>query len=168
MLGKTGVSKDGFSHLFPVPMTGMLPVLRDMFPGKAMLSVENVALVLGRTGAGAYEQTREQLASGVIVPGLRKVGGGWLVPITALAAALDGLVEIDDRRQARPLPMRHAVISANPVVERPRRGRIPDRLKAQRQRALEFWPAVLAHVQADSLEQSWRSIELGTSEPTQL
>ncbi len=38
-------------------MTGILPVLREMFPGKAMLTVEDVARVLNRTGAGGYEQT---------------------------------------------------------------------------------------------------------------
>ena len=51
----------------------MLPLLREMFPGKLMLTVEDVARVLERTGTGGYEQTREQLANGIIVPGLRKM-----------------------------------------------------------------------------------------------
>ncbi len=58
--------------------------------------------MLNRTGAGGYEQTREQLAAGVIVPGLRKLGGSWLVPVTALAEALDGLTDTDAAGQATP------------------------------------------------------------------
>ena len=30
----------------------MLPLLREMFPGKLMLTAEDIAHVLGRTGAG--------------------------------------------------------------------------------------------------------------------
>lgn len=138
----------------------MLPLLREMFPGKLMLTVEEVARVLGRTGAGGYEQTREQLANGVIVPGLRKMGGQWLVPIAALANALDNLVDLDSlgRASPKPLPTRHTVISANPVVDRPRRGRIPNRLKAQQARALAFWPAVLARFDAGRLDGVWRGV----------
>lgn len=115
----------------------MLPLLREMFPGKLMLTVDDVARVLGRTGAGGYEQTREQLANGVIVPGLKKMGGQWLVPIAALADALDNLVDLDSLGRASPksLPTRHTIISSSPVVDKPRRGRIPDRLKAQHTRA---------------------------------
>jgi hypothetical protein len=83
----------------------MLPLFREMFPGKLMLTVEDVARVLRRTGAGGYEQTREQLANGVIVPGLRKMGGQWLVPIAALADALDSLVDLDSL--GRTPPARH-------------------------------------------------------------
>ncbi|MBS7458898.1 hypothetical protein [Coralloluteibacterium stylophorae] len=108
----------------------MLPILRAMFPDKPLLSVEDVARVLNRTGAGGYEQTREQLAAGVIVPGLRKLGGSWLVPVTALAEALDGLTDTDAAGQATPkaLPTRHTVTRANPILPR-KGGRIPDRAK---------------------------------------
>lgn len=75
-------------------MSGMLPLLREMFPGKLMLTFEDVARVLGRTGAGGYERTREQLANGVIVLALRKIGGQWLVPIAALTDALDNLADL--------------------------------------------------------------------------
>jgi len=141
-------------------MSGMLPLLREMFPGKLMLTVEDVARVLGRTGAGGYEQTREQLANGVIVPGLRKMGGQWLVPIAALANALDGLVDLDSlaRASPKPLPTRHSVINANPVVDQPRRGRIPNRLKAQQARALAFWAAVLTRFDANRLDGAWPGV----------
>lgn len=110
-------------------MSGILPVLRKLFPDKAKLTVEDVARVLGKSGAGGYEQTREQLASGVIVPGLRKLGGSWLVPVTALAQALDGLTEaVSPLRSTKALPTRHAVTRADPLVPR-KTGRIPNRAK---------------------------------------
>lgn len=139
-------------------MTGMLPILRAMFPDKPLLSVEDVARVLNRTGAGSYEQTREQLAAGVIVPGLRKLGGSWLVPVTALAEALDGLTDTDVAGQATPKahPARHTVTGANPIVPR-KGGRVPDRAKHMALAdmtslafalatfdATEFWGEVLA------------------------
>ncbi|MDQ7281375.1 hypothetical protein O0J73_11565 [Stenotrophomonas sp. Sm6012] len=101
-----------------------------MFPDKPLLSVEDVARVLNRSGAGGYEQTREQLAAGVIVPGLRKLGGSWLVPVTALAEALDGLTDTDAAGQAasKAHPARHTVTRANPIVPR-KGGRVPDRAK---------------------------------------
>ncbi len=125
-----------------------------------MLTVDDVARVLGRTGAGGYEQTRGQLANGVIVPSLRKIGGQWLVPIAALANALDDLVDLDGlgRASLRPLPTRHAVISGDPVVDRPHRGRIPDRVKAQRARALAFWRWVLARFDACQLDEAWLGV----------
>ncbi len=148
----------------------MLPLLREMFPGKLMLTVDDVARVLGRTGAGGYEQTREQLANGVIVPGLRKIGGQWLVPIAALANALDSLVDVDTLGRAIPksLPTRHTVVSGNPVVDRPRRGRVPDRLKAQQARALAFWPAVLARFDAERLDGVWPGANAESGEPERL
>jgi len=125
-----------------------------MFPVKLMLTVEAVARVLRRTGAGGYEQAGEQLANGVIGPGLRRMGGRWLVPIAALAEALDNLVDLDSVGRASPKasPTRHTVISTNPAVDRPRRGRIPNRLKAQQARALAFWLPVLAQFEAGRLD----------------
>lgn len=148
----------------------MLPLLREMFPGKLMLTVDDVARVLGRTGAGGYEQTREQLANGIIVPGLKKMGGQWLVPIPALANALDNLVDLDSlgRATPKPLPTRHAVISGNPVVDKPRRGRIPDRLKAQQARASAFWSAALARFDAERLDGVWPGANAEGNEPERL
>ena len=153
----TGVSKDGFSQVLPKAMTGILPVLREMFPGKAMLNVEDVARVLNRTGAGGYEQTRDQLSRGLIVPGLRKFGGSWLVPITTLAAALDGLVETDGTGRSTPkaLPATRTVVSAEPLVPR-RAGRLPtrakQRLELQQARAGQFWPLVLSTIRSWALD----------------
>ncbi len=42
-----------FPKLFPDRVRGILPLLRELFPSKLMLTVEDVARVLGRTGQGA-------------------------------------------------------------------------------------------------------------------
>lgn len=83
----------------------------------------------------------------------RKMGGQWLVPIIALANALGDLVDLDSLGRASPkaLPPRHTVVSANPVVDQPRRGRIPDRIKAQQAHGLAFWAQVLARLDAERL-----------------
>ena len=61
-----------------------------------MLSVDEVAEVLAVDGAGgSYEQTRRELKEGRIIPGLRKLDGVWRVPITALAEAMDRMVEVE-------------------------------------------------------------------------
>ncbi len=122
-----------------------------------MLNVEDVARVLNRTGAGGYEQTRDQLSRGLIVPGLRKFGGSWLVPITTLAAALDGLVETDGTGRSTPkaLPATRTVVSAEPLVPR-RAGRLPtrakQRLELQQARAGQFWPLVLSTIRSWALD----------------
>ncbi|MCC4626265.1 hypothetical protein LL973_18490 [Xanthomonas campestris pv. nigromaculans] len=146
-------------------MTGMLPILRVMFPDKPLLSVEDVARVLNKTGAGGYEQTREQLAAGVIVPGLRKLGGSWLVPVTALADALDGLVDANTAGLAipKPLPTRHTVTRANPIIPR-KGGRVPDRTKSV---ALADMTSLSLAMATHQLIAFWREV-LGFLEyPTQ-
>lgn len=77
-------------------MGANLDLLRDMFPRRVMLSVEEVAEVLavGGTG-GSYEQTRRELKEGRIIPGLRRIDHVWRIPLTALAEALDRMVDVD-------------------------------------------------------------------------
>jgi hypothetical protein len=70
---------------------------------------------------------RNALADGLIVPGLRKLGGRWLVPVGPLTEALDGLAQPDASRQPVAHSVRHTVI-INPTLNK-HRGRVPDAVR---------------------------------------
>jgi len=57
-------------------MGANLDLLKELFPRRAMLSVDEVAEILALGGAGgSYEQTRRELKEGRVIPGLRKMDG---------------------------------------------------------------------------------------------
>lgn len=112
-------------------MSANLDLLKDLFPRRAMLGVDEVAEVLAVSGKrGSYEQTRRELKEGRIIPGLQKHGGVWRVPLTAVAEALDRMIEIvpaaqeKNVRRAKP-----AAETAQPAYGA--RGRKPDALRAR-------------------------------------
>jgi pyruvate/2-oxoglutarate dehydrogenase complex dihydrolipoamide acyltransferase (E2) component len=144
-------------------MSPTVAIIRDLCPeAGAVLTVEQVARVLGRTGAGAYEQTRDELAAGKIIKGLGKRNGRWSVPIGALADAIDSVVTIDDQARATPRPATHRTVppasaSPAPAPQAPR-GRKTDAARArerlereQRLKAIEFWGEAFAHYDLERL-----------------
>jgi hypothetical protein len=104
-------------------------IIRERFPGRAELGPDEVAAVLhGRTDRSAVQRVREELDRGLLVPGLRKRGGRWRVPVGPLVAALDGLAETAP--SASPAPAgRHTVVIPAPVPAQKRRGRVPDAVR---------------------------------------
>ncbi|HET6407281.1 MAG TPA: hypothetical protein VFG14_05325 [Chthoniobacteraceae bacterium] len=119
-----------------------------------MLTADEVAKVLGRDSNRA---DREAVAAGLrrgdLLPGLRKVLGRWLVPITALADWIDSLAEPVEGSQVG--PARRSIVrkAASPVPDVPRRGRVPNTVReAQRKaRAALFFSAVRAVLEAQAL-----------------
>ncbi|MCL7713203.1 helix-turn-helix domain-containing protein [Stenotrophomonas mori] len=67
-------------------------IIRELFPGRVVLTPAEVAEVIGQH----VDHVRDRLLRGTLIPGLRKDGGRWRVPVADLAEAIDGL--------ARPSP----------------------------------------------------------------
>jgi hypothetical protein len=137
-------------------MSSTLDLLKSMFPGKVMLTVDDLALVLRKENSRA---TRESVAGAIrrgdILTGLRKSMGRCLVPITTLAAWLDSLtVAADESVSKAPSANRGASSVRLPVNDAPHRGRKPDSVRkaAQRERAQQFLGLVLARLDASNLE----------------
>ena len=112
-------------------MSANLDLLKELFPRRAMLGVDEVAEVLAVGGKrGSYEQTRRELKEGRIIRGLRKHGGVWRVPLTAVAEALDRMIEItpipQDKKVRRVTPQAN-----NAATEYGARGRKPDALRGR-------------------------------------
>lgn len=143
-------------------MGATLGLLRDLFPGRAMLTAEDVAKVLGWDSNRAG---RESVAAGIrrgdLLPGLRKVMGRWLVPITALADWMDGLAQPVEVSGLQVGPARRSVaLKPQPPADTPRRGRLPNKLReAQRkEQASHFMGEVLALLEFESLRTTLQSI----------
>jgi hypothetical protein len=126
-----------------------------------MLSVDEVAEVLAVGGAGgSYEQTRRELKEGRIIPGLRKIDGTWRVPITALADAMDRIVEVEPTRMPpgtrRPRQAASGAQPSSPQDAYGRRGRRPNALRARVEQYLQAnaltWTVLPLHP-----ESSWQS-----------
>lgn len=111
-------------------------VLQEAFPGRAALSPHEIAQALfGKEKATKKraESVRRALDEGRLVPGIRKSGPRWLVPIAALGAALD------EQRPTQVTP------SQDPV-RMPRRSKhstIGPRMLLQTQRSHEVFAAIL-------------------------
>ena len=140
-------------------MSPNLDALRAAFPPpRAMLTVEEVARVIyGRGDLGGREAVTAGLRRGDIIPGLRKVGGRWLVPIKALADWLDSLAAgSGPHGSAGPPAATHS--PRHPSAQVVRRGRMPDsarlsaRQTAQQMRTSTFLNAVRATIDCASLQ----------------
>ena len=122
-------------------MSSSLDVLTALFPGTAVLNVDQVAVAVGKNGKAGAQSVRNQLASGTFpIPG-RKIGSSWVWSIARVADWLDG-VEPD----AKPAPS--AVTAPAPAVSRSRsappppppkrRGRPTNAERLRRQQGLAF------------------------------
>ena len=67
-------------------------IVQTTFPGRATLTPAEVALVLFGIGdkSGA-QRVRERLDKGSLLPGLKKSGGRWLIPVASLVSSLEAL-----------------------------------------------------------------------------
>ena len=74
------------------PISANERILRDMFPDQATLSPEDLAQALmGSRSRGVANGIRDKLRNEELIPGLRKVGNVWRIPIGKAAEVLDGL-----------------------------------------------------------------------------
>lgn len=115
-------------------MSATLDAIRSRFPKRATLTPDEVAEVIhGNSDRATVQGVREALGRGLIVPGLRKLGGRWLVPVGPLATALDGLAEPEPAHVLAPRATRHTVAVGLPPTRR--RGRVPDAVRLGKIRA---------------------------------
>ncbi len=69
-----------------------LEILRSIYPDRVALSPEEVTSALyGRQDRAAVQAVRAMLLRGRLVPFLTKIGGRWIIPMAALAQALEDL-----------------------------------------------------------------------------
>lgn len=67
-------------------------IVQTTFPGRATLTPAEVALVLfGINDKSGAQRVRERLDKGSLLPGLKKSGGRWLIPVASLVASLEAL-----------------------------------------------------------------------------
>ena len=67
-------------------------VLQEAFPGRVSISPKEAATAIhgsGRATKKRIEAVRNALDRGMLIPGLRKTGKRWSIPIAALGRALD-------------------------------------------------------------------------------
>lgn len=69
-----------------------IDIIRQDYPGQAVLTTDQVAKVLGKNGTAGPQTIRNQIAAGTfpLADKLRKVSGRHVLPIAALADWLDG------------------------------------------------------------------------------
>lgn len=114
----------------PCKSTTSLDIIKEAYPGQAVLNVEQTARVMGKTGKGGTQTIRNQISAGrfPLQGSLRRSGSTILVPIVALANWLDGVVEDGvvptvpaggTRKKSSPLPAKP------PILPRRGRGRPP-------------------------------------------
>lgn len=124
-----------------VPFTSSTAILQAAFPGRVALGPREVAQALhgpGKDTKKRIEAVRDALEQGTLIPGLRKSGARWSVPIAALGAAMD------QRLSSAPLPP--IVKGDDAPTKRPRRSKhatIGPRMAPAVQRSIEVWGEIL-------------------------
>lgn len=106
-------------------------VLQDAFPGRVSLTPKEVARAIhgqGKDTKKRVEAVRNALDDGTLIPGLRKNGPRWRVPIAALGSALDAQLRVQASRSAptEPPPRRskHSTIGPRMLLARQRAGQV--------------------------------------------
>ena len=126
-----------------------LDVLREDYPGQAVLDTVQIARVLSKTGKAGPQTIRNQISAGKfpLQDRLRKVGGVWVLPIVAVADWLDGTI---------PAPQDSA--PAKKKVGRPRKSVTEwlDALDVSWQKILDEHAADLASVMKDGTGTGWK------------
>ena len=82
-------------------------ILQEAFPGRVAISPKEAAKAIygeGKDTKKRVESIRGQLDNGTLIPGLRKRGARWSIPIAALGEAMDER----RRREQASTPIVHA------------------------------------------------------------
>lgn len=131
-------------------------IVQTTFPGRATLTPAEVALVLFGIGdkSGA-QRVRERLDKGSLLPGLKKSGGRWLIPVASLVSSLEAL------ERPQPTVMEEGKGNQGPVYIPMRTGSSPSR---RRSRALiGHRPGILAMQTRDVWGKVWEKYDVLTA-----
>lgn len=129
-----------------VALSPSTAILQAAFPGRVALGPKEIAQALhgpGKDTKKRVEAVRNALDNGTLIPGLRKSGTRWSVPIATLGAALDAQAE------ARPQPT--TVDEDAGPTRRPRRSKhatIGPRMLLAQQRSAQVWGEILLGLEA--------------------
>jgi len=79
-----------------------LDVLREDYPGQAVLNTDQIAKALSKTGKAGPQTIRNQISAKrfPLQDKLRKIGGVWVLSIVAVADLIDG--NLPDPQDAAP------------------------------------------------------------------
>src|SRR5690606_35499620 len=109
-------------------------------PGRVVLTPEEVAEVWkGKATRGVVGGIREQLKNGTLIPGLKKTGGRWVIPVSDLIKVIDGLADDSTPRDVD-LPQ-----VPSPTVQK---GRKKAPIPKGRLGVFDFWSQVFHHLEA--------------------
>lgn len=127
-------------------------IIRERFPGRGVLTPPEVAEVWrGERTREAVGAIRKRLSRGTLIPGLKKNGGRWEIPVGSLIKAierLDGGGDDDEEDDEQPVHPQAAPPSAT------RRRAIGPRMSD----TIGFWDEVFDAL--DLLEAQWRQAAL--------
>ena len=128
-------------------------IIQERFPGRVVLSPEEVAEVWrGSRSRKAVGAIRKRLSRGTLVPGLKKNGGRWEVPVEGLVKAIERLMgggdEDEDEEDVQPVHPQAAPPSGT------RRRAIGPRMSD----TVGFWDEVFHELEL--LDAQWRRAAL--------
>jgi hypothetical protein len=93
--------------------------LAAMFPGRICITPEELAQAWkGKTTKGVVQHIRRRLKEGTLIPGLKRDGGRWNIPVPAVANVLDDLT----RNAEAARRVRVVGVSSSPPANKKRRG----------------------------------------------
>ncbi|HGM7294052.1 hypothetical protein [Stenotrophomonas maltophilia] len=118
-------------------------IVQTTFPGRATLTPAEVALVLFGIGdkSGA-QRVRERLDKGSLLPGLKKSGGRWLIPVASLVASLEALEKPVEEGRDNQGPVFIPMRSGTHLKQGRSRGRIGHRPGILAMQSQEAWTSV--------------------------
>lgn len=81
-------------------------IIQQRFPGRVVLTPDEVAEVWrGSRSREAVGAIRKRLTRGTLIPGLKKSGGRWEIPVESLINAIKGLTAGVDADEVEPTPV---------------------------------------------------------------
>ncbi len=132
-------------------------LLKEAFPGRIELSPREVAQAIygqGKDTRKRIEQVNRALNEGRLIPGLRKDGARWRIPVAALAQAVD--------RRTRAVAAQAALDDVPSSIRRSKHSTIGPRMLFQQERARTVLRLVLEEVEQLQAEAQTRKFEQDT------